>query len=305
MKKYLILAVATAVALVAAFGVRRMTAPQATVVKLTALESGDVRQTVECNGTVKTAARQDVFVPTPCIAREICVKEGQRVEAGDVLFTVDTEATKQVLSQMGAPVGSVNAAVAAPVAGVIAKLSVQAGGVTGTDTPCAVIEISEGIHVAITVREKHIARLAVGQSVEVTGVAFEKPQYHGTVTHIADTAHREYIGSVNETVVDALVRLEEAECDGSLREGLNARACVLTNVIEGALSVPYNCIGQNEAGEEFVYVYRENGTAERVWPQFGEEHSGGVLVVSGLSAGDRLVQDPETLSGDVVAVQVA
>lgn len=305
MKKYLILAVATAVALAAAFGVRRMTTPQKTVVKLTVIEKNDVRQTIDCNGMVRTASRRDVFVSTPCIAREVRVTEGQHVEEGDVLFTVDTEATQQVLSQMGTSIDAVRSAVSAPVAGVVTELNVQAGGVTGTDTPCAVIEVSQGIHIAITVREKHISRLAVGQTAEITGVAFEKPQYHGIVTHIADTAHREYIGTVNETVVDALVKLSEEEYDESLREGLNARACVLTNVIEGALSVPYNCIGQNETGEEFVYVYRDNGTAERVWPQFGDEHSGGVLVVSGLSSGDRLVQDPEMLSGDVVAVQVA
>lgn len=304
MKKYVILAVATAVALAAAFGVRRLSVPQAAVVKLTTLEKNDVRQTVECNGIVQTASRREVFAGVPCIAREICVSEGERVEEGDILFTVDTEATQQVLAQMGAAVGNVHSSVAAPVAGVVTKLNVQAGGVTGADTPCAVIEVSEGIHITITVREKHISRLAVGQTVDVTGVAFEKPQYHGTITQIADTAHREYIGTVNETVVDAMVRLSEEECDPSLREGLNAHASVLTDVIEQALSVPYDCIGQNEAGEEFVYVYRSNGTAERVWPVFGSEHSGGVLVVSGLSAGDRLVRDPEALSGDIVAVRV-
>ena len=305
MKKYLILAACTAVALVAAFGVRRLGAPKATEVKLTTLAPNDVRQTVECNGVVQSASRRDVFVQTPCIAREIRVKEGQRVQEGDVLFTVDTAATQQVLSQLGTAVGDLHEVVVAPVSGVVSKLSVQAGGVTGTDTPCAVIEVGEGVHITITVREKHISRLAVGQTVEVTGVAFAKPQYHGTVTHIADAAHREYIGTVNETVVDAVVRLSEEECDSSLREGLNAHAAVLTNVIEQALTVPYNCIGQNEEGEEFVYVYRENGTAERVCPQLGGEHSGGALVVSGLSAGDRLVQNPEALSGDCVAVRVA
>ena len=36
----------------------------------------------------------------------------------------------------------------------------------------------------------------------------------------------------------------------------------------------------------------------------GEEYAEGVLVVSGLSAGDRLVQNPEALSGEQVRVRV-
>ncbi len=307
MKKYLILTFSTVLALALIVGIRLTAAPQTVEVTLTTVESSSVRQTVECTGKVQTADSREVYVELPCIAREIYVSEGQRVKQGDALFSVDVEATQQVLAQLGSAIpgistDSIDSTVTAPVSGVVKELNVQAGEVTDSTEPCAVIAAGGSVSIAVTVREKYLSRIAVGQEVEITGVAFAKEMYHGTVAEIAETAHQEYVGTTNETVVDAVVLLWEDEIDSSLRAGLNARATVVTDIIENALLVPYNCIGQNEEGTEYVYVYQADGTATRTVPIFGKECGEGVLVVSGLSSGDRLVQDPETLSGDTVRV---
>ncbi len=309
MKKYLILAIATITAFAVLFGVRNQLEPQAVAVKLVSVHASQVRKTIECNGKVQATDSKEVFVSAPCIAGEVYVKKGQRVEKGEVLFAVDTDATQQVLSQLSGtvtdiPMDSSKSVVTAPMAGVVSTLNVQTGELTDKSEPCAVITGGEGIRVAVSIREKYLSQVEVGQAVEIAGVAFDKKVYHGTVTHIDETAHQAYVGTVSETVVDAVVSLNEAEADDSLRAGLNARATVVTAVLDNALLVPYECVTQDENGKEYVYVYGEDGTATRCMPQFGEECSDGVLVVSGLSSGVRLVQNPDALSGETVAVQV-
>ncbi len=306
MKKYVILAIATVVAIVAIIGIRRGTMPQETAVSLVTVTASTVRRTVKCSGKVQATDSEEVFVSSPCIAGDVYVKKGQRVKRGDALFAVDTEATQQVLAQLGGAVSGVTVAadtVTAPVSGVITSLNVKAGDVADKQTPCAVITVDDGVHIAVSVREKYISRIKVGQAAEVTGVAFDKQVYHGTVTQIAEKAHQSYVGTVSETVVDAVIRLDETEADESLRAGLNARATVVTEVLENALLIPYDCIAQTDEGEEYVYVYQDDGTAVRCVPTFGEECADGVLVVSGLSSGVRLVQDPERLSDSVASVR--
>lgn len=294
-------------ALIAALLLRREILPTATEVELFTVTASQVKQTISCTGKVQSAEGNEVYAGAPCIAREILVQEGQEVQAGDVLFTVDTEATQQALAQLGgsAVTGNAPSAVTAPVGGVVTELNVQRGELTSTIKPCAVISSGNTVHVAVVIREKYVSRVAVGQAVEISGVAFSKAVYHGTVTYLADVAHQEYLGTVSETVVDAVVTLQEDELDTSLRAGLNAQACVVVNVVDNALLVPYTCIAQSEEGEEYVYVYQENGKAVRQTPQFGDECGDGVLVVSGLAPGARVVCEPETLSGEVATVRAS
>ncbi len=306
MKKYVWLAVGTLAAVGLIFGIRAVTQPQTVAVRLHTVSPTAVRQTVECTGKVQAADSEKVYVEMPCMAQEVYVSAGDYVKQGDPLFAVDVEATEQVLAAMGSSVaGSVALpaeTVTAPVSGKITAVNVEAGALADTETPCAVIEADGGVRIALTVRERYVSRLAVGQAVEISGVAFDKELYHGTVSYIADTARQEYVGTVSETVVDAMVVLDEQDVDTSLRAGLNASATVITEVLDGALLVPYDCLVQNEEGKDCVYVYAENGTAVRCEPTFGAECRDGVLVVSGVSAGARLVCNPEQLTEDVVAV---
>ncbi len=306
MKKYIWLAVGTVAALTVVLLLRGRIQGESVQVDLVTINRSSVRQTVECTGKVELAENQEVYVETPCIADEIYVREGQRVTAGEVLFSVDVAATQQVMAQLGEQILGINtpSAVVAPTDGVVTSLNVQSGKVMSNTEPCLVINAGDAVHIAVMIREKHISRIAVGQEVEITGVAFSKQLYHGTVAYIADTAHQEYIGTTSETVVDAIVTLREDEIDDSLRAGLNARASVVVNVIPEALLVPYTCIAQDDEGNEYIYVYNGDGTAVRKIPQFGEECGDGVLVLSGLEAGAQIVQDPETLSGSTVSVRV-
>ncbi len=301
MKRYVILVVLTLFCIGAIVGVRQLTAPKATPVEWYTVEGQTVKETVECTGKVELADSEEVFFEYPCVAGEVFVKKGQVVAAGDPLFAVDADATQAVLSSMGTalPDGIQNMTahtVVAPVGGVVSQVNVQQGQITDHQKPCAVIAPDGGIQIAAAVREKYLQKVKVGQTVEIHGVGFQKPTYYGRVVSLSDTAHQQYVGTVSETVVDAVIAFDEGQADESLRVGLGATAVVIVDTVENGLLIPYSCIRQNEKGEEYVYVYDNNGQAVRTVLRDTKEYAAGVLVVSGISPGDRLVQDPDGLS---------
>ena len=278
-------------------------------VRVVTLQPQLVEQTVSCSGKIEAAKSQNVYLDMPCVAGEVYVQGGQEVEQGDVLFTVDVDATKQVLAQAGGLGVSqiadeaIAKEVTATVSGVVSTLNVTPGSLTDTSKPCAVIASSDTRRVKIAVREQDLQKVAIGQRVTVTGSGFRKDSYTGVLTELASSARQQLVGTVTETVVDAVVMLDQDQMDASLRVGLNAKAAVQVSSIPDALVVPYECVLQDEEGDEYVYAYADGRAVRRVFVS-GEEWSTGFHVVSGLQTGDRIILDPEKVSGDGAPVVI-
>ena len=278
-------------------------------VRVVTLQPQLVEQTVSCSGKIEAAKSQNVYLDMPCVAGEVYVQAGQEVEQGDVLFTVDVDATKQVLAQAGGLGVSqiadeaIAKEVTATVSGVVSTLNVTPGSLTDTSKPCAVIASSDTRRVKIAVREQDLQKVAIGQRVTVTGSGFRKDSYTGVLTELASSARQQLVGTVTETVVDAVVMLDQDQMDASLRVGLNAKAAVQVSSIPDALVVPYECVLQDEEGDEYVYAYADGRAVRRVFVS-GEEWSTGFRVVSGLQTGDRIILDPEKVSGDGAPVVI-
>ncbi len=268
-----------------------------------------VRETVICGGTVTAADGVDIYAPMPCVAGRIEVAVGDRVEQGDVLLTVDRTATLAMAVNAGvmqeqtvAASASLPETVTAPASGVISAVSAVSGELLSADTPCVVLSEGDGVQVSVAVRESALPRIAVGQEVAVSGVAFDKPSYKGYISEIAPSARSRVGGTGSETVVDAVVRLADGEADDSLLLGLTAKATVTVAVREDVLLVPYDCLAQDDDGKEYVYCVRD-GVARRMIVTVLEELPDGVLTEDGPAEGDVLVRIPEKLSGDCLAVE--
>ena len=123
------------------------------------------------------------------------------------------------------------------------------------------------------------------------------------LTELASSARQQIVGTVTDTVVDAVVMFDQDQMDPSLRVGLNAKAAVRVSSTPDALVVPYECVLQDEEGNEYVYAYTA-GRAVRRDIVSGEEWSTGFHVVSGLQAGDTVILDPGKIARDGTAVVV-
>ena len=311
MKKYMVLAASTSLAIAAIVAVSSFSKPAAVDVSLYTVSAHTVRHTVDYTGRVESAESKSVYTEIACIAGDVLVKSGQMVEKGDVLFTVDVDATKQVASTLGGQgtipgldLDSLNLQkeVTAPVRGIVSSLNVTEGDITDTSKPCVVISSGEALQVKIGVPEKGLSHIYEGQEVTLSGVAFEKESYRGTVSEISPSARTQLNGSVSETVVDTTVTIDPEDVDDSLRVGLSAKASVTLEVSPNALIVPYDAVQQDDDGREYVYVY-ENGKAVKRVITTGNELVEGFEVKKGLSDGDQIIADPSKVDKNGAVVK--
>ncbi|MBR5135188.1 MAG: efflux RND transporter periplasmic adaptor subunit, partial [Clostridia bacterium] len=186
----------------------------------------------------------------------------------------------------------------------VSALNAEQGGLISTSSPCAVLAQPDdaGVEIAVTVRESALKKVKVGQAVTVSGVAFSKKSYNGTLTYLSPTARTRLNGTVTETVVDAVVTIDEEELDESLLVGLSAKASITVDVKPNVLVVPYDCLMQDDDGNAVVYTIGGNTASRRVI-KIGKETASGVEVLDGLSEGAVVVKDPERLSGETVIVK--
>lgn len=153
MKKYGILAVVTLLAISGILAAERWSEKEVAAVELYTMQPQAVEQTVVCTGTVESADSRNLYLDTPCIAGQVFFSAGQKVNKGDVLFTVDVDATKDALAAVGssglggisgeALEGLIQKEVTAPVTGVLTALNIKTGTLSDSAKPCAVISSSE------------------------------------------------------------------------------------------------------------------------------------------------------------------
>lgn len=265
------------------------------------MQSGAVAQTVTCKGRVEATAENEVQVAADCVVGEVLVKEGERVKRGDTLFTVNREATLSVLAQTDSAVavqsamrGTLPSAVTAPVDGIVQNLRISAGDLAESGTVCATITTTSPVQIRLSIPERSIRRVAVGQPVAVSGMGFSAERYDGEITQIAKSAKQEITTAGTETLVEAVVSLAEGAADPSLRNGLTAKAVITVAVTNDGFILPYDAVLEDAENREYVYIYKDARVEKRViTPQ--AELADGYLVTKGIDSGERLVCNPESV----------
>ena len=142
------------------------------------------------------------------------------------------------------------------------SIGLSAGDTAGAGERIAVIADNAPVCVRLSVPERYISRLAVGQTVAVSGMGFAKEQYIGHIAEIADSAKQEIGTSGTKTTVEATVTFDDVT-DTSLRVGLTARADVTVAVQLDSFTVPYDAVGEDENGREFVYIFKDGQPQKR------------------------------------------
>ncbi len=276
----------------------------AVTVHTAVLSAATVEETVTCNGIVEAGEVQGVSLPLSCVLEKVMVEAGQAVKAGDVLARVDKEATK-ALQQNEDRIGEALAlstiplTVCAPADGVVISVETAAGEVVRKDMPCVTMARQDGLQVRVSIREKHLPQLAVGQRVRVSGAGFDKEHYVGSLSEIAATASA---GTNNgERAVEGVVTLDAGQADASMRLGLSAKAKVVVQTAQSGVLIPYEAVLQAEDGVRYIYILR-NKTAHREALEVHSEQADGLLVQASHWDGVRVILQPETVPYDGAAV---
>ncbi|MGI9330789.1 MAG: efflux RND transporter periplasmic adaptor subunit [Gammaproteobacteria bacterium] len=141
----------------------------------------------------------------------------------------------------------------------------------------------------INVRERDIAKLAVGQAVTLWPDAFADLSLSGKVEFVGTLATESAGAGVNLFQVRILLDA----VDSRLRPGMHARASVLTDSYKNVLRVPVEAVFY-EKGEPVCYVW-SGGRAVRQSVAIGPSDGKQIIVEKGLKDGDRvMLTDPAT-----------
>jgi HlyD family secretion protein len=168
----------------------------------------------------------------------------------------------------------------APFGGTIAAVNVKVGDTVGGGNSTAAISLvdTSSFHVDVNISEADLARLKIGQPVEIELDALPGQKLSGTLDYIAPTA------TVEQNVTTYRAQINLKPTDQPLRVGLTAAVSIITDKRSDVLLVPNGAIRETDSGSQ-VRVRRGNEatlvpiTTGLVGDSFTE-------VTSGLKEGD-------------------
>ena len=183
------------------------------------------------------------------------------------------------------------AEITAPFAGVVTAKTVDPGTLAVPGTPLLTIEREGAYRLEASVEESHLAAIRVGQAVSVTldGIDRALDARVSEIVPAVDAATRSYIVKIDLPSVPAL------------RSGAFGRASFATGS-RVTLTIPAAAV--TEHGQLQSVLVAENGVARTRLITTGSKNRDRIEVLSGLTAGDRLIFPVPQGLGDGAAVEV-
>ncbi len=182
------------------------------------------------------------------------------------------------------------ATLCAPFDGLITKINVSPGELTSTQEPPFVLLDDSRFHITVAVDELDVSRLRPGQDVQVSVEALPEADVTGIVESISP------IASLSRGIVAYEVVIALQPTDQPLRTDMTANATVVVEELTDVLKIPSWALNIDRNSGD-TYVHRRAGNEiERVPVELGARQNGIAQVVSGLSAGDEVVQLDESAS---------
>src|SRR5690606_34264443 len=183
------------------------------------------------------------------------------------------------VAQMRADIG--DRRIRAPVAGMLGLRQVSPAALVAPGTVGAPRDDLSRVHVDFPVPEVHLSRVAQGQPLVGTSVAWPGAEFAGEVSSI-DTR-------VDPATRAITVRGDFPNPDRRLRPGMLLQVR-LGQALREALVVPEIAVVQ-VGSETFVWRVTGADTVEHATVAVGERRAGSVEILDGVAAGDRIVID--------------
>lgn len=263
---------------------------------------------IDALGEIENRTKTDITAEVPLIILDVTVNVGDYVEVGDVVCRINRNATMRKLSELQGYSQLYTAAIAsqaskdmpisdeqlpeqlvATESGYVSAVNISRGDLLEPDSPAVTTVKSSDLIVKVAVAEGEVPKLEIGQTAIVTGSGFGYLEYTGKVTKVYPEAHKKFIGTAQETVVDVIIELDAP--DNAVKAGFTALATIEVEAPKALRTLPYTAIMQDDDGSEYVYIYK-SGKAVRQNIVTGRELSVAVEVVSGVRTSDLVIARP-------------
>ncbi len=168
----------------------------------------------------------------------------------------------------------------APFAGVIGARMISPGQVIAPQQMLTMIADLDPVKVELNVPERDMSRVAEGQKIELTVVAFPGEKFVGELYFIAPQ-----LDPINRT---GLVKAKVANRDLRLKPGMFARIDLTLKVKEEAVVIPEAAL-MPQGDQVMVYLVDEQMTAQLRPVKPGLRQAGRVEIIEGIKEGETVV----------------
>ena len=254
------------------------------------------------SGVFKRKVASQVLSNASGEVSKLYVKEGQYVNAGDIIAELENE---DILASLQTTNVSLQNAydqlkyakdklddytITAPISGTITMQTIKVGDVVAAGTLLTTVSNTNEFEFQIPVDELDISKISVDNKVLVTVDAIPETESTPIVGRISKIPLE---GVTVGGVTDYYITIAIPAVEG-LRISMNASAEIILAERNDVLMIIVEAI-QKEDGKNFVEVIK-NGVAEKVEVTTGISNSGYAEILSGLSEGDKVVV-PDQRSG--------
>ena len=173
--------------------------------------------------------------------------------------------------------------ITSPMSGYVDKLYLQGGETTGPGTPIATVINTSTVKAIVDVPENMISSVKKGQRVKVIFPALgtERMERITMIGRSIDPANRTF-----------KIEINLSNRGGTLKPNLLILVEVNDKSIDDALMVPVELVQQDVSGNTFIYTVAEGEEgpyAQKNIVETGDSYDGEILISSGISAGDKII----------------
>ena len=238
------------------------------------------------NGEISREGNDITVLPditTSGIIKEVLVKEGDKVIAGDTIAYIDPSRPGQ--SYMISPV-------IAKAGGIVSDVAVSAGEIVSSSTVIATLTSNEDLIITASVPEKFIGSLREGMSAEFESVAYPGRIYTGVLYYISP--------NLNRQTRSADIKIEITGNTEGLMDGMYIKLNLETEHIDNAMIIPTAAL-DTYLGDSVVYTV-EDGIATRKVVTTGSNNDTETVILSGLEEGELVITAGNVTDGTPVNV---
>ena len=285
-------------------------------------EVNSIQDTVTLQGSVFAAELQRLYPRGSSRVLEIYVSEGQQVTAGqclmkleqtepatgeqvasalamtelkDAILSGDLTAAEQILNTVNTniPLQINNCEVYYLYSNdeaIVMNISANIGEIASSLLPCMELYSPESLQIEAIAGEDVIGLLEQNMDCYVSVPAFGVNDLPGSLSVISPYA-KQTTRLTGQTTYDTVVEIKLQE-PASLKPGYRAAAKVVVSLRENALLLPYEAVGQDDTGQEYVLKLQGRRVIKQV-VETGSELESQVEIKQGLSRQDVVLLQPD------------
>lgn len=254
---------------------------QAAVDQAVAKKAQDAAQLSASRSTLK---RYEELIVKHFVSAQDLENQRQTVRQQEALVAADDAAISSARTQLG------YTRITAPINGIAGIRQVDVGNLVAANGGTSIVTLTQvhPINVMFTLPEQYLAEVRGGQSAAPLAVtALDRGDAHALGTGVLKVVDNQ----IDTTTGTFRLKSEFPNDDNTLWPGQFVNVRLQVRTVEGGLVVPATALQRGPEGN-YVYALQDDGTvAMKPVTTAGEAADNGVLIASGLAAGDKVVTE--------------